>query len=214
LGSILKIIPLALALLLAACGTGATSGGAPTTSAVAQPTRPAPTAGATSQPTAAPEATAAPAPPTATSQPTAAAEPSPPARPTSERPGTDNGTTGATPQAGVLVVYRKTGGIAGIDRTLTVYDDGRVELSGTGDTGQAIQAPPDSLSALRGLLASPEFAALNARYRASGADLFTYEISVPATGQTVVTMDGAPSPPALTQAIAQLEALARTTATQ
>jgi hypothetical protein len=164
--------------LLVACGQAPTGG-------ASQPTAPI-------APTQAPEATAAPAQPTSLPAPTAPSK----------------GNTGAPQPAGakdIVVIYQRSGGIAGIDETLTVYADGKLQLSSRGKAKEAQVAPAD-LSKLQELLASPEFAALEPRYPASGADLITYTVTVPAAGKghTVVTMDAAKNPPVLNEVLTEL----------
>jgi hypothetical protein len=183
-------------LLLAACGSAATQAPPAAPTGVPQATTLPPTAAPL--PTGAPHATELPAPTDAPAPTNAAQQPSTPA---ATAPATGQS------QGGVLVVYHKSGGIAGVDETLTVYADGRFELTdkrGATQTGQAGQAALDDL---KQLLAGPEFAALDTKYQASGADLFTYKIEVPGAGKTVVTMDNAPTPPVLAQAIEKLEGL-------
>jgi hypothetical protein len=209
--AILKAVVLIGLLLLTACGQSGAAN-AP------QPTLPSP-------PTSAPAATAAvqptqPAAPTS-APPTVIAQPTQPAAPTSPPTATmppDVIATKAAPSAGpaptgdesmILVILHQTGGFIGIDKTLTVYTDGKITLTGDGGDKEA-QVPPSELATLEQLLASPEFAALQPRYHAQGNDLFTYEITVPDDGkpQTVVTMDGANHPEVLTQVLAELNKLA------
>ena len=104
------------------------------------------------------------------------------------------------------MIIRRSGGIAGITEEMTVYGDGRLEFGGDVVQTQA-QAAPNELTTLQQLLASPEFAALNTRYSAIGADMFVYEISVPGSGKKVVTTDGAKNPPVLEQVLAELQQL-------
>lgn len=165
---------------LVACGGGAPSGGA-------QPTTSAPTAGAT-QPTARPEPTGAPRP---TIEPTRARPTQPAAAPQPTRVG-----------AAALVIYHKTGGIMGVDETLTVHDDGTLVFQNRGGNSKTTQVQPDRLDKLRALIASPEFGKLQAQYQAIGADLFIYDITVPGgTPAHVVTMDGVENPAVLDQLI-------------
>ena len=170
--------------LLAACG-----GQPPSGAAIPSPP-PAPT-GAPAAPTQAPAPTSA---PSATEAPA----PTDALAPTAQQPSNN--------AAEALVTLSRSGGIAGVSEIMTVYADGRLEFSG--DVAQtAAQATPSELATLRQLLASPEFAALDARYAAMGADLFIYEISLPGSRKTVVTMDGAPNPPVLEQVLAELQQL-------
>jgi hypothetical protein len=181
-----------LVLLLGGCGGAPTGGAALPTQILAPTAAVSPSATAAPQPTALPEPTAAPsAPPTSL--------PDPP-QPTAAQPSGEA-------QGDTLIVYHKTGGIMGLDETLTVYVDGRFELADTRGATEAGQAVPAELEALKQLVGSPEFAALDPVYKASGADLFTYQITVPGMGKTIVTMDGAAAPAVLGQVLAKLEAL-------
>jgi hypothetical protein len=103
---------------------------------------------------------------------------------------------------------QRSGGIVGLSQTMTVYADGRLVFEGDVAKTQA-QAAPAEIQTMQRLLASPEFAALDARYPAMGADLYVYEISVPKNGkpQKVVTMDGASNPPVLDQVVAEVQKL-------
>jgi hypothetical protein len=183
-------------LLLAACGAAPTGSAAPTqpaapTNAPAQPA--APTAGAT-QP---PEAVAASAPASTAAPAENSVEQVEPSEGDKVLPEGD--------MNGVLVIFKRSGGIAGLDQTLTIYEDGRTTFVGGKSEGAAQVAATD-LSELRRLLASPEFTALDARYPARGADQFIYSITTQAGGktQTVVTMDGAKKPEILNQVLAEL----------
>jgi hypothetical protein len=119
----------------------------------------------------------------------------------------------ATLASDVVVAYRKHGGIAGIDQTLTVHADGTLGLEGPRLQPREAHVPPTDLEPLRTLLSSAEFAQLRTLYQAAGADLFVAEITVPTTvgPRTIVTMTGAPSPPVLDQAVAELERLRQRT---
>jgi hypothetical protein len=176
------------ALLLA--GLAACGGGAPS---IAKPTAIPPTTGAV-QPTTPPEPTGAPTAeptqlPTAAPRATARAEP-------------------ANADASTLVIYHKTGGIMGLDETLTVNADGTLALRSRNGTTKTSKIPADRLAKLRELLASPEYAKLQGQYKAMGADLFIYDISVPGgTPGHVQTMDGADTPAVLAEIIQELNDL-------
>jgi hypothetical protein len=173
-----RVLLLALAYLLAACGSAGTVAAPPTLgpialdTPVARPTQPA-------HPTSAAAAPTNSIPPTATSQ------------------------AGA---ANLLISYHKSGGFAGVDETLTVYDDGRIELRDKrGSTSS--QAAPSDIQALQKLLTSPEFTALQLPVWPPGADQFVYELTVPGRAQPIVTVDGADNPPVLREVIGALEQL-------
>lgn len=110
----------------------------------------------------------------------------------------------------VLVIYRKSGGIAGIDETLVVHQGGLLELTMRGGATKSVQADHAMIQPVRRMLEQPEFSALQPLYQAAGADLFTYTVTArDANGnlKTVTTMDAAPTPPYLGQLIAMLEQL-------
>jgi hypothetical protein len=198
--SILRFAAIGLIVLLTACG------GQPTTSSVPQPTQPA-------APTQPPEPTAAPR-PTSPPEPTAAPRPTSPPEPTATP---EVQVVKVTPKAtsqvissqgDVLAMLHVTGGIAGVDDMLTVYADGRIDRSDRGDKKGA-QVATSELATLQKLLASPEFAALDAQYQAAVSDAFIYELTVPVGSQqrTIVTMDGAESPEVLNQVLVELNRL-------
>jgi hypothetical protein len=83
---------------------------------------------------------------------------------------------GAQSAGAVLLTCYKSGGIAGVSDTWTVYDSGLVKFKGRGGATQLIQLGDAELDALRLLVQGPEFAALEARYLTRGADLFAYEL--------------------------------------
>ena len=137
----------------------------------------------------------------------ATARPNTPA-PTTPAPAAIQPTLAAQPAAGTLVVYHKSGGIMGMDETLTVAADGTLTLSSRIGGSKSAQASPSALRRLTELLGSAEFAALPPLAETIGADLFVYEISVGGSAQpTVVTMDGVQNPAVLDQVLAELEQL-------
>ena len=163
--------------LLVACGQ-APAGGA------SQPT-------AATAPTQAPEATAAPAQPTSLPAPTAPSK----------------GNTGAPQPAGakdIVVIYQRSGGIAGIDETLTVYVDGKLQLSSRGKAKEA-QVAPANLSKLQEC-AYARSSPPSSRATRLPAHPITYTVTVPAAGKrhTVVTMDAAKNPPVLNEVLTEL----------
>ncbi len=109
----------------------------------------------------------------------------------------------------LLVSLHQSGGIAGVDETLTVYADGRVELTDRSGQVRAGQLAAGDLEALRSLLESPELARAEDRYQAPGADQFVYEITLLSGAQprTITTMDGADHPAVVGQLLAELARL-------
>src|SRR3954471_10332823 len=147
-----RILLLALAYVLVACGVGSTVAAPPTLGASASAT-----------PAAAP---------TQLLSSTAIAAPSATLLPTAAIPPTVTISI-ATSQAGaanLLISYHKSGGSAGVNETLSVYADGTVELRDKRGTTSTNKADPGAIQALQKLLASPEFAALQLPMRPPGAD--------------------------------------------
>jgi hypothetical protein len=193
-----RFLAVGLIIVLSACGSQPIGSGAPQPAQTAAPTQaPEPTAAPTqvSEPTAAPTQVSEPA-----AAPTQAPEPTQASKPPA----------GTTPQlnSAVLLVFQRSGGIAGIDETLTVYTDGRLDFSDRKGAKSA-QVAPEDLAALQQLLASPEFAALDTRYQAAVADAFLYNITLPGNPRpfSVQTMDGAQHPPVLDQVLVELNKL-------
>jgi hypothetical protein len=120
-----------------------------------------------------------------------------PAQPTGQPAGQD-----------VIIALQKTGGIAGINETLTVHADGTITVNGRGGNKEARIATTE-LGQLQQLLASPDFANLEGSYPATGADLITYRLTISEGGaqRTIVTMDGAQNPAVLDQVLAELAKL-------
>jgi hypothetical protein len=137
---------------------------------------------------------------------TPSAAPTQPAPPTAAQSATiPPAATAQASAANLLISYHKSGGIAGVDEALTVYDDGTIAIrrrSGAIST----QADPSDIQALRTLLASPEFAALQLPVQPPAPDQFIYELTVPGR-KPIVTTDSADNPPVLRELIDVLEKL-------
>ncbi|HEU4321795.1 MAG TPA: hypothetical protein VFS21_01485 [Roseiflexaceae bacterium] len=116
---------------------------------------------------------------------------------------------GPTTADAPLVSLSRSGGIAGISETITVYASGRVTVRDRSGQEREGQTAPADLEALRALLASPELAQAQSNYQASGADMFVYELIVPGSGKsrTIRTMDGAQHPEAVGRLIGELSRL-------
>jgi len=181
---------LALAYLLAACGSGGVGAAPPTLGPVASATP-------VAAPTQSAPPTAAAAAPTASIPPTAIPTPTTSITPT---------TTNQPDAANLLISYHKTGGLAGVNEMLTVYTDGTIELRNRKGTINT-QAAPSDIQALQKLLASPEFATLHVPGWPPGADQFFYELTVAGRVQPIVTTDSAENPPVLRELIGALEQL-------
>lgn len=105
-----------------------------------------------------------------------------------------------------MLTYHKSGGIAGVDETLTIYANGSAVLQDRKGERRAQVAPAD-LQALQALLASPEFAALQSPMPPAAADAFIYELTIPGRPQPLVATDAADRPPLLDQLVGKLESL-------
>ena len=97
-----------------------------------------------------------------------------------------NGYSSSPP--GILLDYHRTGGIAGFDDYLIVFENGESVISTRQGSGTVV-LNPDSLKNIKDLLDQAHFTALNASYPASstGADYFNYTITY--KGHTVTTED-------------------------
>ncbi len=110
----------------------------------------------------------------------------------------------------VLAVYNRSGCFAGVNDTLTVHQQGALELVDRLGALKRAQVAPDELQALKQLLSSPAYAALVPLYQAVGADLCVYRITARDAGgqpRMVTTMDAAQYPDVLVQTIGELEKL-------
>ena len=110
----------------------------------------------------------------------------------------------------VLVIYRKHGGIAGIDETLVVHQGGLLELTQRGGAKKSAHVDEPQIQIVRRMLEQKDFSELDELYQAAGADLFVYVITARDSSgkpKTVTTMDAANTPPYLGQLIAMLNQL-------
>jgi hypothetical protein len=177
-----RIMLLALAYVLAACGAGGSVAAPPTPQPLASDT---PLVAPTQPPVPTAAASAAPLPTSAGVSATSQAS-----------------------AANILVSYHKTGGIAGVDETTNVYADGTIELRDRRGVSSA-KAEPSAIEALQKLLDSPEFAALQLPRQPPAADQFIYELTVSGRRQPIVATDGADTPQVLRDVIGALEQLGR-----
>lgn len=107
----------------------------------------------------------------------------------------------ATPPA-ILVDYLRTGGVAGLDERLVVFDNGVAAFSGK-DVNKEIPINRTELETLSSLFDQAQFSMLENNYTSHrhGADFIHYTISY--HGKTVNTEDSA-VPPALQPLIDEL----------
>lgn len=118
-------------------------------------------------------------------------------------------TTPAPSDDDMLVVYHKTGGIAGVNETLTVSQGGMLELVDSKGEHKIMQVDEPVIQPIRRMLEQEDFAKLEPQYQAGGADLFVYTVTAntPSGKKSVTTMDGAKAPAYLEQLIALLDQL-------
>ncbi len=106
------------------------------------------------------------------------------------------------------IVYRRSGGFAGVSEQWTIYPDGRI----TASDGRAWQVKPEQVEQLVDDIQTLGFFEMKGRYVPLNTccDRFTYEITVRTGGRvhTVVTIDAAPDAPvALWQALEKVSNL-------
>jgi hypothetical protein len=98
-----------------------------------------------------------------------------------------------------LIVYHRSGGIAGLDETWLIYPDGRVQYQG-GLAGQAKQLTANQLNRLIEQVRASNFFQLKDSYVPADTccDRFLYEITVSLDGRvkTVRTLQAEPDVPA------------------
>jgi hypothetical protein len=107
----------------------------------------------------------------------------------------------------VLVTLQQVGGFAGIERSLLVRRNGRVESDGLVLTTRRLS--PARLQALRQALVAARFATLKSFYRSDPpiADGYVYRVGYGA--RRVAVEEGAKTPPRLARLLTQLARLAR-----
>jgi len=113
---------------------------------------------------------------------------------------------GEKPQhPGILVQYQRTGGIAGFNDQMVVFENGQVVYSRNTGSG-TVTLSDDSLEELGDILESADFPSLAPDYPAGnpGADYFSYVIIY--KGMTVTTETGG-IPPELVPVIGRLDSL-------
>lgn len=121
--------------------------------------------------------------------------------------GTSGNSTSTTEPAAIGdVTVTRSGGLAGLETTVTVRPDGTVLV--TSDSEPAIESviDADSLADLHSLIASPEFAALSETYvPAEGVccDFFFYTVTARIGNRTIEssTADTLETPPVLQEVI-------------
>jgi hypothetical protein len=111
-----------------------------------------------------------------------------------------------TPPA-IFVEYHRTGGIAGLDDRLVVFDNGVAVISGKTISREIFLNQTD-LERITRIFNEAQFSKLQGNFtaRPGGADYFRYTISY--HGKTVITEDSA-IPPSLQPVIDELERIIR-----
>jgi hypothetical protein len=124
--------------------------------------------------------------------------------------------TGRLFPVGVVAIYESQGGLAFRHTRLTVHQDGRLRLEDLAPRSKKQAADEGTASgerieALRRLIDSPEFAALDERYVPANpcCDRIEHRLTVPGQGgaRTITWLDGEAIPPVLEQAATLLRAL-------
>lgn len=97
-------------------------------------------------------------------------------------------TTASTAPPGVVLSYHRTGGIAGVDDRLVVFDNGRAVLS-TRTASHEFPVGSVELARIVRLFESADFMTLQGNYtsRHTGADLMRYSVTY--FNKTVITED-------------------------
>jgi hypothetical protein len=117
----------------------------------------------------------------------------------------ESGKPGPIP-AGALLVYRRSGGFAGIDQTWTLFTDGRMDLPG----GRNRSVSAGEAQALVDGLEQMGFFRLDESYGRLGAccDHYTYQLTLVKNGQarTITYIDSAELPTVLGQMQGRVEA--------
>jgi len=104
----------------------------------------------------------------------------------------------------VMLDYHRTGGIAGFDDRLVIFDNGAAIIS-TRSVSREFQVDPSELSKLNRLFGQAQFDTLEGNYTSrGGADLMHYGITY--NNRTVNTEDTA-TPSSLQPVIAEMNAL-------
>ena len=100
------------------------------------------------------------------------------------------------PAPAVFVDYYRTGGIAGFDERLIIFDNGAAIISTKAGSKAIVLNAPD-IDAISDLFTQAQFSMLQTNYPAphGGSDLIKYSVSY--HGKTITTEDSAVPPPLL-----------------
>lgn len=125
---------------------------------------------------------------------------SPLASPLSVDKGTPAGSDGA------MIVFERSGGLAGIHEVWRLYEDGRVvKIERRTNVKEEAQLPRDAVRDAVERMVEAGFLDLADEYMPTNrcCDRFTYRLTIVYEGsvKTVTTMDGAEQPPALAEAL-------------
>jgi hypothetical protein len=116
------------------------------------------------------------------------------------------------PGPGILIDYQRTGGLAGVDDHLVIFENGATVISSRNGNGYRVLSKGD-LEQLKQLFLSAGFPDLSPSYGipSQGADYFTYQITYRGT---TVTAAQAGVPPALDPVIRVLDRMVATGGSQ
>jgi hypothetical protein len=116
--------------------------------------------------------------------------------------------TTSDPGPGILIDYQRTGGIAGVDDHLVIFENGAAVISSRNGTGYQVISKGD-LEQLKQIFLSAGFSDLSPSYGipSRGADYFTYQITF---REKTVTVAQAGVPPALEPVIRALDGIVAT----
>lgn len=121
-----------------------------------------------------------------------------------EETGASSTSTSIPDQGNVLVIYSKSGGIAGMDEQLTIERSGAATLTSRGAPSGRFQLTPAELSSLTDTLDAAPLDSKPTPTQTGCADCFEYSI---AYGDTTLTADEVNLPGGIRPAIAALDSL-------
>lgn len=107
----------------------------------------------------------------------------------------------------VMVTWSRSGGIAGLRNSMTIYTDGSVEYDTNGKQGTG-QVDAATVATLLQSLNDPEWQKLQGIYGQQFPDAFMYRVR--GAGKSVISYDGAEPPAILTKVLLQLSEIFQT----
>lgn len=117
--------------------------------------------------------------------------------------------SGPSDSSQVEVLYQREGGFAGVSERLEVHGDGRTTLSFGSSAPVSAELSADRLAALRAIVHTPEFRALQRSYvpeqTCCDRRLHTFVVRQLQGEQTVATLDGVQQPEILSRALVEVD---------